>query len=142
MESAIEKAADVISTRISDAESLEDEIRAGLEEELENLRNSKEAICEQICDVNGMTSKLESNGIELSNIIEYIDKFEISKSGEEQTQLLNDIINSIGDFRLDGIAFNYDNMKKSDSHMDILDSLSKFMDEGVLAFILPNDASL
>lgn len=141
MEAAIEKAADVISTRISDAESLEDEIRAGLEEELENLRNSKEAICGQICDVNGMTSKLESNGIELSNIIEYIDKFEISKSGEEQMQLLNDIINSIGDFRLDGIAFNYDNMKKSDSHMDILDSLSKFMDEGVLAFILPNDAS-
>ena len=142
METTIEKAADVISTRISDAESLEDEIRAGLEEELENLRNSKEAICEQICDVNGMTSKLESNAIELSNIIEYINKFEISKSEAEQTQLLNDIINSIGDFRLDGMAFNYDSMKKSDSHMDILDSLSKFMDEGVLAFILPNDASL
>ena len=142
METTIEKAADVISTRISDAESLEDEIRAGLEEELENLRNSKEAICEQICDVNGMTSKLESNATELSNIIEYINKFEISKSEAEQTQLLNDIINSIGDFRLDGMAFNYDSMKKSDSHMDILDSLSKFMDEGVLAFILPNDASL
>lgn len=142
MEATIEKAADVISTRISDAESLEDEIRAGLEEELENLRNSKEAICEQICDVNGMASKLESNATELSNIIEYINKFEISKSEAEQTQLLNDIINSIGDFRLDGMAFNYDSMKKSDSHMDVLDSLSKFMDEGVLAFILPNDASL
>lgn len=142
MEAAIEKAADVISTRISDAESLEDEIRAGLEEELENLRNSKEAICEQICDVNGMTSKLESNATELSNIIEYINKFEISKSETEQTQLLNNIINSIGDFRLDGMAFNYDSMKKSDSNMDILDSLSKFMDEGVLAFILPNDATL
>lgn len=84
-----------------------------------------------------MTSKLESNATELSNIIEYINKFEISKSEAEQTQLLNDIINSIGDFRLDGMAFNYDSMKKSDSHMDILDSLSKFMDEGVLAFILP-----
>lgn len=142
LETSIDEAADIISSRLADAESIEEEVCAGLEEELENLRDSKEAISEQICDVDKMTNVLESNSIVLSDIIKYINKFEISKSKAEQTQLLNDIINSLGDFRLDGMTFNYDNMKESDAHMDILDSLSKFMDEGVLAFILPKDASL
>lgn len=142
MEDSVDAAADILSDKLNNVSSIEQDVFKGLTEEVADLKKSRQIISEQVCDVDKLKQTMQSNRQILEDIIENIEKAENSKTQDDKRSTINEIMELINKFSFDGMRFDYDNLKKQEEHTDILDSLSKFLDEGFLALVLPKDASL
>ena len=129
--------ADVDGLISGNSEVLSDEALKGLTEELTHMEKYREVMADEICDVDAVKQAVMRNGAVLERVIKETAAINVYADSEKVLAQLSELEKSIKEYSFDGLEFNYSSLGKSTEDTSILDSLSGFLESGVLAIVMP-----
>ena len=134
---------DLVSGKLDKVKAILDvEVYEGLSSEVSNLKECQKVTAEQICDIDKLQNTLREDIETLKNIIDYIKEFETADDDADKLNISVKISELLDEFSFDNMRFDYENLKKTNEQIDILESLTEFIDKGILAFVVPKDADI
>lgn len=126
----------------SNAEYLSDEVLEGLTEELVQLEQYREVMAEEMCDIEAVKRTLAYDREVLKQVIQEINAIDVSDNLKKVQIQLAGLENTIKSYSFEGLEFNYSSLGISSEDTSILDALSDFIENGILAIVLPEGKSV
>ncbi|MCM1309326.1 MAG: DUF5702 domain-containing protein [Butyrivibrio sp.] len=124
------------------SEYLSDEVLAGLTEEVVQLEQYREVMAEEVCDLEAIKRTLIYDKNVLEQVISIINEADLSGDSETVQKQLSELEETIKKYSFEGLEFNYSSLGISYEDTSILDALSEFMENGLLAIVLPEGKSV
>ena len=134
---------DTLDTYISSqSDIIDDEILSGILEDSGKIKNYKQDISQQICDIELFDSIIQNDSVLLDRIIKVIDEINLSAGSDEVVNNFNTIEECMEKYSLDELTVNYEHLGKSTEDTGILDTVRAFLDNGVVGLVMPSDRTI
>lgn len=122
----------------SNSEYLSDEVLEGLAEEIVQIEQYREVMAEEVCDVAAISSAVMRSRAVLEQIVYEISMINVSGDAETVLEQLIQLRATIKSYSFEGLEFNYSSLGISSEDTSLLDALSDFLENGILAIVLPD----
>lgn len=139
LDAAISRLSDTVQAQknVIDADTI-----SGLSEEVDGLKNYKEVLVEEICDMPALSITLSADKNVLERLIEQIGKTDPYATVDKVLANLNSLVETISLFSLNNVQINYEHLGSNAQNTSILSNLSKALEDGALGLVVPNGRSL
>ena len=126
----------------NNSEYLSDEVLEGLSEELVQLEQYREVMAEEVCDVEAVKRAVMYDRNVLQQAVLEINAIDVRDDSEKVQKQLEQLEKTIKSYSFEGLEFNYSSLGVSSEDTSILDALSDFIENGILAIVLPEGKSV
>lgn len=126
----------------TNSEYLSDEVLEGLTEEIVQLEQYREIMAEEVCDIEAIKSAVAYDKNVLEQIVKEINGINMSNDSQEVQKQLLALEKTIKAYSFDGLEFNYSSLGISSEDTSILDAISDFLENGILAIVVPEGKSV
>lgn len=126
----------------NNSEYLSDEVLEGLSEELVQLEQYREVMAEEVCDVEAVKRAVMYDRNVLQQAVLEINAIDVRDDSEKVQKQLEKLEKTIKSYNFEGLEFNYSSLGVSSEDTSILDALSDFIENGILAIALPEGKSV
>ncbi len=119
-------------------DTINEDTLEGINKEYDRLSEYDEILVEDICDVITMKKTLEKNKQIFADILSVAEKVKSTSDYDQINVMLEQIRNLILDFSLEGMKFEYENLRIAESSdMSILDEIKEFFETSYLSIVIP-----
>lgn len=126
----------------NNSEYLSDEVLEGLAEELVQLEQYREVMAEEVCDVEAVKRAVIYDRNVLQQVVLEINAIDVRDDSKKVQKQLEQLEKTIKNYSFEGLEFNYSSLGISSEDTSILDALSDFIENGILAIVLPEGKSV
>lgn len=126
----------------SNSEYLSDEVMEGLTEEIVQIEKYREVMADEVCDVDAIIRKIAVNKDILEEVVYRINQIDVYGDADTVQNQLTELEKTIKKYNFAGLEFNYSTLGKSCEDTSILDSLSNFLENGILAIVVPEGKAI
>ncbi len=125
----------------SKSDILGTDIISGIDEELVELKDYREILAADICDIGTVKVSLQTDMDIVIRVREELEGIKGSSSAKT-IEVLKDVRECSMGYTLDGMSFDYTRLIKAESDTGAMDSLSDFLENGILGLVVPEDTAI
>ena len=126
----------------SKSDVISDDVLAGIGEDAGRLKNYKQELSEEICDVMVFKTVLEADRVLLDQIIHIIDVTDLSADRNTAMDNFDRIEKCMNEYSIDELTVNYEHLGESTEDTSVLDTVRAFLDDGIIGLVMPADRTI